>query len=369
MRIQAPIRFINKEKTQFYNTLTQRVDAWFQKNGLSKRANPGMVVKTVVLLTAYLLPFVVMVVAQPPFWVSIGLWALMGFAMAGVGMGIMHDACHGAYSTNERVNEWLGRSINLVGGSGFTWKLQHNFLHHTFTNIVHYDEDIADKPLLRMSPHTEVKPVHRFQWIYALLFYSITTLYWSTVKDFMQLSRYSRNGVNKNTACQNRISLAQIIAVKMGYFSLFLGLPIAVGLPVGQVLAGFVGMHLICGTVLTVVFQLAHTVEQTAHPRPNAQGNIENEWAIHQLNTTVNFSRKNRWLTWYVGGLNFQVEHHLFPKICHVHYPKIAGIVKQTAAEFKVPYLEHKSFAEGLRSHFATLRRFGKMPKMDELMG
>ncbi len=369
MPVQAPISFVNKEKTQFYAILNQRVEAYFKQNGLSKRANASMVVKTIVLLLAYLLPFAILVWVQPPFAVTLGLWVMMGFAMAGVGMGIMHDACHGAYSTNERVNTWLGRSINLVGGYDYTWKLQHNFLHHTFTNIVHYDEDIADKGILRMSPHTKVKPVHRFQWVYALLFYSITTLYWGTVKDFMQLARYTRNGVNKNTPRQNWISLAQILAIKIGYFALLIGVPIMAGLPVLQVVAGFLLMHAVAGIVLTLIFQLAHTVEETTHPQPNAQGNIENDWAIHQLNTTVNFSRHNRWLSWYIGGLNFQVEHHLFPKICHVHYPKIAEIVQRTAEEFKVPYLEHKSFVHGLRSHFATLRRFGKMPAMDELMG
>lgn len=369
MAVKAPIRFVSKEKTQFYATLSQRVDAYFQQNGLSRHANSTVVFKSIVLLSAYVLPLVLMVWLQPSFMVCLGLWTLMGFAMAGVGMSIMHDANHGAYSTNARVNTWVGYSINLLGGSGFTWRLQHNILHHTYTNIVHYDDDIDDKAILRMSPHTEVKPVHRFQWAYALLFYSIITLYWGTAKDFLQFARYTRNGVNKNTPQQNRIRLLQIIAVKVGYFLVIMGLPLASGLPFSQVLLGFLLMHAIGGIVLTVIFQLAHTVEQTTHPRPNADGNIENEWAIHQMNTTVNFSRYNRLLSWYVGGLNFQVEHHLFPKICHVHYPQLAGIVEQTAKEFNVPYLEHKSFGQALRSHFVTLQRFGKMPDMDELMG
>jgi len=91
---------------------------------------------------------------------------------------------------------------------------------------------------------------------------------------------------------------------------------------------GYLLMQFISGVVLTVVFQLAHTVEGTTHPLPNKDYTIENNWAIHQLNTTVNFSRKNKLLSWYVGGLNFQVEHHLFPTICHVHYPEVSEIVK-----------------------------------------
>jgi len=369
MALIKPIRFISLDKSQFYTTLHNRVDSYFKENNLSKHANAGVVVKTIILLSAYLLPLVFMMLFQPAFGWALALWAFMGVAMAGVGMSVMHDANHGAYSANPRINELMGYSLILLGGSINNWKWQHNTLHHTFTNIAHYDDDIADKPGLRLSPHTEVKSAHRTQWWHAILIYSVVTLYWATAKDFMQFARYRRNGVNKNTDAQNRVFLAQIIAIKLFYFFIFVGLPILVGIPVLQVIAGFLLMHFICGIILTIIFQLAHTVEETSFPLPSAQGVIENEWAIHQMNTTVNFSRHNRLLSWYVGGLNYQVEHHLFPKICHVHYPRLANIVERTAAEFNVPYLEHKSFGHALRSHFATLRRFGKLPDMDEMMG
>jgi linoleoyl-CoA desaturase len=369
MGVNAPIRFVGKEKTQFYAVLCQRVDAYFQQNGLSRHADTGIVLKTIILIAAYIVPFVLMVWLQPSFAVCLGLWTIMGFAMAGIGMSVMHDANHGAYSSNSKVNTLLGYSINLLGGAGFTWKLQHNILHHTYTNIVHYDDDIEDKAILRMSPHTPVKSIQRFQWFYAIIFYSIVTLYWVTAKDFMQFARYTRMKVNKNTRRQNAVTLARITAIKIGYFLVFFGIPLAAGLPFLQILGGFLLMHAIGGIVLTVIFQLAHTVEETTHPVPNAEGNIENEWAIHQMNTTVNFSRYNRFISWYVGGLNFQVEHHLFPKICHTHYPNLANIVERTAQEFNIPYLEHKSFGHALRSHFVTLQRFGKMPDLDEVLG
>ncbi|MBN8680960.1 MAG: acyl-CoA desaturase [Chitinophagales bacterium] len=368
MALLKPIRFVSQDKSQFHHTLHARVDSYFKENNLSKHANATVVVKTIVLLSAYLLPLVLMLWFQPAFGWSLACWALMGVAMAGIGMSVMHDSIHGAYAANPRINELLGYSLVLLGGAVSNWKHQHNNLHHTFTNITHYDEDIADKPGLRFSPHTQVRPAHRTQWWHAIFIYGITTLYWVLVKDFLQFVRYRRMGLNKNTAAQNRVLLAQIIGVKIFYFSTFLGLPLLAGIPAMEVLAGFLLMHFICGLILTVIFQLAHTVEETAHPLPNDKGQIENEWALHQLQTTVNFSRYNRILTWYVGGLNFQVEHHLFPKICHVHYPKIANIVERTAAEFNAPYLEHKTFGHALRSHFAILRKFGRQP-MDEMMG
>lgn len=364
----STIRFVSTDKSQFYSTLHQRVDAYFKEKGLSKHANAGIMFKTVALMTLYLLPLALLVWLQPVFGVAMALWALMGVGMAGVGMNIMHDANHGAFSANPRINALLGYSLNLLGGSVFNWKLQHNHLHHTFTNIAHWDDDISDKPGLRLSPHTELKPAHRFQWLHALAIYSLATLYWVTAKDFMQFVRYTRNGINKNTPAQNRVLLARIIATKLVYFSIFLIGPILMGLPVSEVVAGFLLMHVIGGIILTVIFQLAHTVEETTFPQPTEQGVIENEWAIHQMNTTVNFSRRNRLLSWYLGGLNFQVEHHLFPKICHIHYPRISGIVERTAREFNVPYLEHKSFGHALRSHFAMLRHLGQLPKIEDVL-
>lgn len=370
MTLHAPIRFISKDKSQFYQTLSARVDAYFQTNGISKCADANLVIKTFVLTAAYTVPFFLLLFLQPAFGWALLLWAVIGVAMAGIGMSVMHDANHGAYTSNSRLNNFIGGlALNILGGSAFNWKLQHNNLHHTFTNIVHYDEDIDDKVILRLSPHTQVKSIHRFQWLYALLIYSIVTLYWVTAKDFLQFARYKRNGVNKNKPARNRIEMTRIIAIKVLYFFTFIGLPLLFGLPTWEIILGFIFMHMVGGIILTVVFQLAHTVEKTTFPRPNENGIIENEWAIHQMNTTVNFSRHNRLLSWYVGGLNFQVEHHLFPKICHVHYPRIAPIVQHTAREFNVPYLEHKSLGHALRSHFATLQQFGKLPDLDEVMG
>jgi linoleoyl-CoA desaturase len=190
------------------------------------------------------------------------------------------------------------------------------------------------------------------------LFYGITTLYWVTAKDFIQLAKYTGNKVNKQTAKENRISLIKMILVKVGYYAVFFGLPIFVfNLPVYQLLLGFLLMHFIAGITLTTVFQLAHSIEETNHPLPDDQGIIEDNWAMHQIRTTANFSKKSKFLTWYLGGLNYQIEHHLFPNICHIHYPNIAPIVKKTAEEYELPYVEHKTFVKALESHIGLMRK------------
>lgn len=365
----TPIRFSHKDqnKALFFAELRKRVDNYFKENNISKHYNSQMVIKTIILLSAYILPFIALLVFQPSLGISLVLWSVIGLALAGIGMSVMHDANHGAYSSSSKTNYWLGHSLNLLGGSVFNWKLQHNILHHTYTNVAGVDDDIDDKLVMRFSPHTEVKWYHKFQVVYAFLFYGILTLYWALLKDFVQFHRYTKDGVNKNTKEQNRSILFKMILSKIFYFFIFMILPLAIlGMPAGQYIAGFLLMQFIAGLVLTLIFQLAHTVEETSHPLPDENFTIENNWAIHQMNTTVNFSRKSKLISWYVGGLNFQVEHHLFPTICHVHYPEVAHIVKATAEEYGVPYLENETFYKALASHVNTLKRFGKLPSLNE---
>ncbi|MBW7467603.1 linoleoyl-CoA desaturase [Pontibacter aydingkolensis] len=370
MKPQSKIKFVSKDRNLFFATLRKRVDTYFTENNISKNANSEMIVKSVVLLACYVVPFIYLLAFQPSFPLSLILWFIMGLGVAGIGMSVMHDANHGAYSSNKRVNFLMGHTLNLVGGSAFNWKLQHNILHHTYTNVVDMDEDIQDRLVLRFSPHTNVKFYHKLQWLYAFFFYGLLTLYWVIAKDFVQYFLFIKNGVNSNSDKENKKMLLKIIVMKVLYFLVMLVLPVVVfGIPFLHVLLGFLLMHFVAGIVLTVVFQLAHTVEGTTHPRPDENGTIENDWAIHQMHTTVNFSRDNRFINWYVGGLNYQIEHHLFPRVCHVHYPAISHIVKETAEEFGIPYMENKTFWQALRSHINTLRRFGKLPSLNEAIG
>ena len=369
MKQKGQIKFIPQDKNEFFNILKVRVEEYFSKNNLSRNYNSKMVLKTIILITVYIAPFLLVILLNPPLWISLLLWSIAGVGMAGVGMSVMHDANHGAYTNSKKMNNFIGLTLNICGGSSHNWKLQHNIMHHTYTNISGMDNDIDDKIGMRFSPHTKQYGIQKLQFIYAFLLYGIVTLYWATLKDFIQLRRYTKLGINPNSKSENFILLMKIICNKILYFFVALFLPIYfLNLPAGEIVLGFLLMHFISGVILSVVFQMAHTVDGTSHPMPNEEGNIENSWAIHQMNTTVNFSRKSKWISWYLGGLNFQVEHHLFPKICHVHYPAISPIVKATAEEFSVPYLDNTTFREALNSHLVTLKRFGSVPALDEIL-
>lgn len=370
MKSQTQVRFNNQvDKNSFSATLRRRVDAYFKENNISKHANATMVIKTIVLMAMYILPFIALLYFQPNFAVSLALWSVMGLGVAGIGMSVMHDANHGAYSSNKFVNTLMGHSLNLVGGAVFNWKLQHNVLHHTYTNVTYIDEDIADRLVLKFSPHTPIKPYHQIQYLYAFFFYGLLTIYWVVAKDIVQLFKFSASGTNKNTKSENTVLLARILFDKIAYLAVIIGIPcLLFNFSFGEVFAGFFLMHFIAGLILTVVFQLAHTIEGTAHPLPDENGLIDNDWTMHEMETTANFSPDNALITWYVGGLNYQVEHHLFPTICHVHYPKIAPIVEATAKEFGVPYLVNYNFFDALDAHIQLLHRVGRLPKLDEVM-
>ncbi len=369
MTRKGSVKFVNPEQHLFYQTLKQNVQQYFIDKGISTHANAAMVIKTITLIIAYLVPFAIILFVQPAFWVSIGMWVLMGIAFAGIGMGIMHDANHGAYSANPTVNKWLGYTVNLAGSVVFNWKLQHNVLHHTYTNISGLDDDIQSKAGMRFTPNDPLKRSHRMQFLYIYAHYAIMTLYWVFAKDFVQIYKYRRQGVNAVSPAEYRKQYVRLFAVKLSYIFVLLVMPTLVfGIPFWQIITGFLIMHVVGSLILSLTFQLAHTVEGTDHPLPDADGNIHNIWAVHQLHTTMNFSPNNWLLNWYVGGLNHQVEHHLFPKICHVHYPHIAPIVKRTAAQFNMPYLENPSLVSAWKSHMRLLIRLGKVPKLDDIM-
>lgn len=359
------VKFATRQ-ADFFATLSQRVNAYFTAQGIERTANGEMIFKTFFMFSLYLAPFGLLLAGvAPTFGGQLVLWALMGLGMAGIGLSIMHDANHGAYSKKTWVNNLLGLSLNLVGGHAVNWRVQHNVLHHTYTNIHDVDEDISPRGVLRMGPESEWKSMHRFQHLYAWFFYGLMTLVWVLVKDFVRLLKYQREGLLKKQKTTAAREWTVMIATKIFYLSYVFGLPLIIlGLPFWKVFAGFILMHYIAGFILAIIFQPAHVVEGTAYPMPDEKGNLENNWAIHQLHTTTNFGHRHRLFSWYVGGLNYQVEHHLFPNICHVHYRAIAPIVEQTAREFGLPYKSKETFLDAVVAHAAQLKLMGQKPEL-----
>lgn len=359
--VKQTVKFLNEEKTDFFFELKVRVNNYFSSNNISQHYDWRMVLKTIFMLCLYFAPYMLIVTGTATGFAFWSCWLLAGFGMAGIGMSVMHDANHGAYSSNPSVNRFIGLVLDMVGGDSGNWKVQHNILHHTYTNIHGHDEDINNKIGMRFSPAGNYNKKQRYQVVYAFMLYSMLTLFWVTAKDFIQFSRFNKPGHSAHARRKLLFRFLGIVAFKLFYLGYMLALPmILLNVPWWYVLLGFLSMHMVAGLVLSIVFQLAHVVENTTFPVPNKEGNIENEWAIHQLNTTTDFAAKNPLITFYVGGLNYQAIHHLFPRICHIHYPKLAPIVAQTAAEYGIPYLYFPSFGKALMSHVRLLKKLGR---------
>lgn len=348
------IAFNHKDHPEFLSALQKKVRAYFKETGRKPRANFKFWGKAIVMGCMYWLPLLFVLVYPVPNWAYIVSWVVMGVGMAGIGMNIMHDANHGSVSNKAWVNKTLGASIYLLAGNVFNWKTQHNVLHHSYTNIYGVDEDLDAGGLLRLHPEEKYRKAHRFQHYYAPFLYGLLTINWLMLKDFQQLYRYHKIGVAGNN--NKTKELVNIIFWKIAYFGIFMVLPILAGYSFWLVLLGMLLGHFVAGFLLSLIFQLAHVMPDVSHP-VNENNSTKHSWAVLQLATTANFSTKSWLVTWYTGGLNFQIEHHLFPNISHVHYPKIAKLVKETAAEMQLSYHEYKTFWQATVAHFKYLRQ------------
>lgn len=356
------LKFISDDikQKQFGIDVKKKVKAYFKEKEISTKGDFRMVAKAIILILVYIAPFIILLTTPVNAAVAFLLVILMGMGEAGIGMSVMHDAAHGAFSDKNWVNNLFGSTMFLLGSNIFNWKVQHNILHHTYTNIYGYDQDIETKAVLRLCEHAPLKKIHRFQFIYAYFLYGLMTLS-KLITDIGQLIGFNKLRITKEQGRDPNKEILKLVITKILYFSLIIGLPIwLTNFTWWQVLLGFTFLHLTAGMIMSTVFQMAHVVEGTKQPIPNKDGVINNEWAVHELLTTSDFARNNLFLNWYIGGLNFQIEHHLFPNICHIHYRKIAPIVQQTAQEFGFDYNLKPTFFAAFISHARRLKALGK---------
>lgn len=342
----------------FHSELKKRINHYFETTGKSLSGNSHLYLKAIFLVTAFLFLYVHLVFFTPGIFWALLECIIMGVVVAGIGFNIMHDGAHGSFSKYPWLNNMAAYSLNVLGGSSFMWNIKHNVIHHAYTNIDGVDDDIDIQPWLRMSATQPKRAMHRYQHFYFWVLYAMLYILWVFVLDFQ---KYFSRRVGEMPL--KKMSLSDHIvfwAFKLLFVIVFIVVPVYM-LGFTAWITGFLVFALVTGFVISIVFQLAHTVEHTHFPVPHEEtGKLEDEWAIHQLKTTANFAPRNKFISWLVGGLNFQIEHHLFPKVSHVHYAHLRRIIKQACEEYGVPYIEYRKMRHAVVSHVSFLKQMGR---------
>jgi linoleoyl-CoA desaturase len=354
----AKIKF-NNNNPEFFNTLKDRVNSYFTDRNIKETGNYKLYTKTAILIATLVASYIWLVFFTPgSALLALMACIVMGVNVAAIGFNVMHDGAHGSYSSRKWVNTFMGYSLNILGGNVYIWSQKHNINHHSYTNVEGMDDDIDIKPFIRVHADQKKSWFHQFQHYYGLLLYGMTYLFWVFMNDF---NKYFTGKIAEHTAMR-KMNLPEHFnfwVSKVLYVFFFIVFPFFFA-GVIPTIVGYLVMAFTAGIVIAIVFQLAHIVEDAHFVNPEGDSmKIETEWAKHQINTTVNFATKSRSMSWLLGGLNFQVEHHLFPRISHIHYPEINKIVKQTCEEFGVMYREFPTVLSAVRSHLLHLREIG----------
>ncbi len=359
----AKLSFNNKGQL-FYSSLKKSVDHYFESNQIKKTGNIHLYTKAFILIPLALALYVFFLFGSYSAWSGLALSVVMGLTLVSIAFNIMHDACHGSFSTRKWVNDLLGLTMNALGSNAHIWKIKHNVIHHTYTNVDGIDDDIAKSPVLRHCPSQKWVPAHRYQFIYMFFVYSISTILWVFLTDLVKY--FSRKIVVTDMKFTPKQHFMFWFS-KIAYIFFYIVLPVML-LGWQSWLAGYLIINMTMGLTLAIVFQLAHVVEKTEFEVAGDTARvIDSEWAIHEIKTTANFAPRNPIITWFVGGLNYQVEHHLFPRVSHVHYPALSQIVKAHCEQFGLPYHSYDTMTSAVASHIRVMKVLGKKDAFTEM--
>lgn len=351
----------NNKNNAFYQSLKDSVDQYFTQNKIKRTGDWRLFSKTIILVGTAVAVYCSLMLINMGAIPAIILSMLLGFLGASIGFAVMHDANHGSYSPNARLNDFLGLTANMLGASSYFWKQKHNIIHHTYTNVDGIDDDIAKSPIIRQCESQKWVPAHKVQHLYLLPVYALSSIFWIFIMDF---TKYFTRKIYTTEAWKMSPKNHLIFwLTKVYYVTVYIIIPVAVWGWQGW-LIGFFVMNAVMGLTLSLVFQLAHVVENTEfeHIALDTTKHIETAWAEHQVKTSSNFAMGNKTISWFVGGLNYQIEHHLFPKVSHIHYPAISKIVEEKCKEYNLPYNQYKTMSGALASHLRVMKQLGEKP-------
>ena len=347
----------NQRKDDFIKDLRGRVNEYFERTGKSQYANTEMYIKTVVAVTAWIATYAVIVsdVLSGSFWTLAAGYTFLGYVNIFIAFNIMHDATHEAYSADKRVNKILGYSMDFIGGNQYLFRRMHG-AHHGYVNIKGIDVTMESHGMFRFTPDEPWKPFHRYQHYYTFVLYALAMIHWVLVKDFKWMFGEAHIGNQKNIQ-HPKSEMITLVIGKAVYYGLTLIIPLFVlSAAWWQVLLAWVILHIMPGLTFALMFQVTHVYDGTTYPKPDDAGNIENNYALHVVETTADFSRHNKFGTWLMGGINIHVMHHILPTVCHVHYAELTDILVATCEDHGIEYQHNESFWIALKKHYKILK-------------
>jgi linoleoyl-CoA desaturase len=270
---------------------------------------------------------------------------------------VVHASMHGAVARTRRVNLLVAQLFAPWGVSWHWWTVKHNSGHHGYLNIDGFDPDLDQGALMRWTESQPWHPWHRYQHVYAWALYPFLTLRYVVAADVGFLFTGKFKGRRIEAPSVRRTTL--LLLDKLGPLMLLL-VPALLLHPTLQVLGIAVAVLLVNGMTTVLVFLSTHYTEEAANAVPDADGHIDEEWAACVARATTSLAVRNRTLRWYLAGQDRHLEHHLFPRVAHVHYPVIKGVVRDWCTEHELPYHERPSLLDAWRSHQRRMRVLGR---------
>jgi linoleoyl-CoA desaturase len=355
------LRFEREDPDGFYLDVKRRVDEYFRTSGRSRKAGWVLLLKGLLFGGMLAGSYTALLLNPHGGWVLLPLAVLTAVSALLLALNVGHDATHQVLPGGPRVNRFVARLCFLFSGiDGYLWEFRHLNSHHLYPNINGSDTDIDENPLVRLSPNQPWRWHFQFQHIYAPVLYLFAILHTTIWGDFVYL--FKRQLANLTDIRQPPILYVQFALLKAMYFAFALVMPMAVlDYPWWQVVLGYL-LASACGSLMFVFFLIGtHFSDLADFPVPDATGSVGRSWADHNMATACDWSPRSLVAHFLSGGVNAHASHHLFPNVCHTHYPAITRIIEETAAAHGYPY-NKVSLWGMVRSHFRFLYLLGRRP-------
>lgn len=353
------IRF-QKETSGFYSELTSSIDQYFKVNKISYRANKQMLVKIAILFLIYCVGYFSIYLYKENTLVLFLTYSFIGAWSVLLGLNIGHDASHNAIFQKKSQNELLLYIFEMVGTNSYNWKNRHIGAHHAFPNVMDHDSDIQQTNLVKIFPKDKHQSFHAFQHLYMPFLYLFYILRWVVYRDFKDIGT-KKIGVFNNSNYPVK-EIYKMILSKIFYAFYMIVLPaVLLDYTLGDMLFAFFILTVSGSLVITMVLLSTHVGEDANFPEPDEKGFLPHSWSYHQVLTAADFGTGSWLLNQLFGGFNHHVIHHLFPNICHIHYPQLTPILKEVIQKHNMPYRHKKYLFSAMFSHFKLLFRNGKI--------